>query len=374
MSVSLQHFVSDKWQSPTRPSCPGRSEQCLECSRRTLTIGLLNNMPDSALEATERQFLSLLNSASEGLSVKLRLYSISDISRGDAAAAHIAIGYADVEQLRKDSLDGLIVTGREPFSADLRDEPYWHSFVRVLEWAHDNTYSTVWSCLAAHAAVLHMDGISRVRSNRKHSGVFDCDQVTNHVLTSGMPSTFRLPHSRWNGLNEDELADNGYTILTRSNLAGVDTFLKHNKSLFVFFQGHPEYEPQTLLMEYRRDVGRYLRGEATAYPAVPRGYIETDAAVALLKIEREARLLPREELLKELSAVLQKVKLGHCWQATATCLYSNWLRYLIAQKELQMFGTNRPRPIAVVASRPGNAVSVAEARSANEPVVEHCIP
>ena len=52
-------------------------------------------------------------------------------------------------------------------------------------------------------------------------------------------------------------------MLTRSADAGVDTFIKQRKKLFVFFQGHPEYESDTLLREYRRDMGRYFRGETT---------------------------------------------------------------------------------------------------------------
>ena len=35
-----------------------------------VTIGLVNNMPDEAVEATERQFVSLLDSASQGVQVR----------------------------------------------------------------------------------------------------------------------------------------------------------------------------------------------------------------------------------------------------------------------------------------------------------------
>ena len=43
-------------------------------------------------------------------------------------------------------------------------------------------------------------------------------------------------------------------------------FVKQTRSLFIFFQGHPEYEETTLLREYRRDVGRFLRGQQPHYP------------------------------------------------------------------------------------------------------------
>ena len=178
-------------------------------------------------------------------------------------------------------LDGLIVTGAEPRTANLMDEPYWESLARVLEWARDHTHSTVFSCLAAHAAVLQMDGIGRSKSDDKHFGVFECGRVSHHRLMAGTPSRFTLPHSRWNGISEDELAANGYSVLTRSRGCGVDIFIKQFKSLFVFFQGHPEYEADTLLREYRRDVGRYLRGETETYPSLPRSYFDEDTAQAL---------------------------------------------------------------------------------------------
>ena len=65
----------------------------------------------------------------------------------------------------------------------------------------------------------------------------------------------QIPHSRWNEVRADALTACGYEILTQSAEAGVDLFVKKKKdSLFVHFQGHPEYSVRTLLKEYRRDI------------------------------------------------------------------------------------------------------------------------
>ena len=37
----------------------------------------------------------------------------------------------------------------------------------------------------------------------------------------------------------------------------------------VLVQGHPEYDPSSLLREYRRDAGRYVRGERDDLPFLP---------------------------------------------------------------------------------------------------------
>jgi homoserine O-succinyltransferase len=307
-----------------------------ERSSKCITIGLINNMPDGALDATERQFISLLDSASEGIQIQLSFHALPGIPRNELGAFHVKNFYSSVENLWDKSLDGLIVTGREPLTPNLKDEPYWQSFTEVLEWAKENTYSTVWSCLAAHAALLHMDGIDRIRSNDKYCGVFVCARQSDHPLTTDAPSSFRLPHSRWNGIPEDALTSRGYNVLTRSADVGVDTFVKQQKSLFVFFQGHPEYECNTLLLEYRRDVGRYLRGEANTYPLMPRDYFNDGTVIALTALQNQAMSSRREDLLALVSTALEDSGIENTWHSTAACIYRNWLKHICMQKQLRL--------------------------------------
>lgn len=336
MPVFLTSNSSSYERQPcTKGLCAKPTSACLERSSRNLTIGLINNMPDAALEATERQFVSLLDSASEGFSIRLSLYSLPGVPRNELGAHRVSNFYSSVENLWDTRLDGLIVTGREPLTSNLADEPYWESFAKVVEWAQDNTHSTVWSCLAAHAAVLHMDGISRIKSPEKNFGVFECARLSDHPLMPNAPSCFALPHSRWNGIPEDELTSCGYSVLTRAEDIGVDTFIKQQNSLFVFFQGHPEYESNTLLLEYRRDVGRYLRGEIDTYPLMPRGYFDHDTVVALTELQHQSGNRPHESLLTEVGRILEKAIIESTWGSTATSIYRNWLEYICAQKGLR---------------------------------------
>src|ERR1700691_4359052 len=100
MPITLaSKLTGNDQQSCTTSPCTNPSTACIERSSRMLTIGLINNMPDSALEATERQFTSLLDSASGGISICLRLYSLPGVPRGGLGAAHIAKSYADVEEM-----------------------------------------------------------------------------------------------------------------------------------------------------------------------------------------------------------------------------------------------------------------------------------
>ena len=366
MSASFNsNFSGHDGQKCTKGLCANPSAECLEKESKRLNIGLMNNMPDGALEATERQFLSLLDSASDGMSICLSRYSLPGVPRNEFGSRHISQFYESAENLWDTQLDALIVTGREPMTSNLAREPYWESFTAVLDWARDNTYSTVWSCLAAHAASLYMDGICRIKSDNKQSGVFDCARVSDHPITAKTPSCFKLPHSRWNGLPEDELTAKGYSVLTKTADAGVDTFIKQEKSLFVFFQGHPEYESNTLLLEYRRDVGRYLRGETNRYPLMPQDYFDCDTVIALAELEQEATTRPCEELLSEVSRIIEKINIENTWHSTAMCIYGNWLQYISAQKNLRLqrtrgkveaFGvmTRMPTPTIPISASPSS--------------------
>jgi homoserine O-succinyltransferase len=312
-----------------------RPKQASDC----VTIGLLNNMAGAAFQATERQFVSLLNAASDGIPLHVSFYTLPGLSPTEAGGQHFARHYASVEKLHGTHLDGLIVTGREPKMADLRDEPYWQSFTEVLEWARTHTHSAVWSCLAAHAAVLHMDGIRRHKSEVKNFGVFECEQVAEHPLMKGVTQRFHVPHSRWNGVAQDDLLSHGYQVLSRIAGNGVDAFIKQEQSLFVFFQGHLEYETATLMREYRRDVIRFVRGESETYPQLPSGYFNAEAEKALTALRARAGSLRGTELSSAVAAATDGAEIVNAWQPSAGSIYRNWLQLICAAKQQAALGS-----------------------------------
>jgi homoserine O-succinyltransferase/O-acetyltransferase len=294
-----------------------------------LEIGLVNNMPDAALRSTERQIRGLLERSCGDLCFNLRVYIIPEVPRSQTGR-ELARNYHDIGELWQTALDGVIVTGTEPRTEDLREEPYWGTLTRLMEWADEHTASSIWSCLAAHAALQHMDGIERRRLAQKRFGVFECTRQTDHLLTQGLPQRLRMPHSRWNELAEEDLVAAGYSVLTRSPEAGADAFVKQRRSLFLFFQGHPEYDADTLIVEYRRDIGRYLRGERETYPTLPRGCFD-GAVLQQLQVLRLLAANHRDEAtLSAFPLALATAHAENSWRETATALYRNWLQYLAA--------------------------------------------
>jgi len=298
-----------------------------------LVIGLVNNMPSAAKRATERQFADLLTTASQALNMRIGWFVLETLqSQCDAALG----------TLREARPDGLIVTGAEPQSAAMTDEPFWPALARLVDWAGDHTISTVWSCLAAHAAVFRLDQIRRRRLPRKLSGVFACTKAIHHPLLADAPSRWLVPHSRYNNLDETELCRAGYTILSHAPGVGADSFVKQSRaSLFLLLQGHPEYGAASLLYEYRRDVRQFLAGQRDGYPDMPEGYFDQDTTRALASLRKQARRKPSPDLLASIDAAIT-VTPEPSWQPSAVRLYASWLSYLAEQKAAREDAANWP--------------------------------
>ena len=313
----------------------GNPAECLD-------IGLINNMPDSALISTERQLFDLLAAAAGRLVVRLHFYAMETTPRSDWGRDYVRRHYRSTDDLLNVKLDGVIVTGAEPKAACLTEEAYWPSFTQVIDWAMENTVSSVYSCLAVHGAVLHLDGVKRHALPAKCIGVFAQAKTRNHPLMHDVPSTFRTPHARWNEVSEGALASCGYSVLSKSTAAGVDCFVKQQKkSLFVHFQGHPEYETQSILGEYRRDMGRFLQGQSEICPTIPGGYFDSEAEAIMAAFRQTAISDRRPEFFADFPADRLATNLKNVWRPTAGRIYRNWLLYMASQR------AERSRPSAL---------------------------
>src|SRR5215475_7176294 len=312
-----------------------------------LRIALINNMPDPALEDTEVQFFELLDAASGDLPVFVTMFSLSEVIRGERARAHIAGHYSPISKIFGAKFDGAIITGTEPKHRNMRDEPYWRSLTQVFDWAETGTTSTILSCLAAHASVLHSDNIERNPLGDKQFGVFEFKKNTEHPLTAGVNLPSRFPHSRWNEVRDYALVARGYEILDKSPDAGVNLFVKRKqRSLFVHFQGHPEYFTRTLLKEYRRDIRRFLTRERETYPTEPRGYFDAETMKLLNEFRANAVANRQEDLIDIFPEAVVSETLQNTWHAGAVGIYRNWLDILSLGKSAPISTTSTATTVA----------------------------
>src|SRR5437660_2196214 len=112
MSVSLDEGPS-RSRIPAGPQrrARGAPARTRTAEAETLDIGLVNNMPDAALEQTERQFIGLLTAAAGERRIRVKLFCLPEVVRAGAARERLQTHYAPLDELWKRRLDGLIVTG-----------------------------------------------------------------------------------------------------------------------------------------------------------------------------------------------------------------------------------------------------------------------
>jgi homoserine O-succinyltransferase len=299
----------------------------IRTGHRDLVVGLVNNMSKAASRTTELQFQRLLNVASRRQGVRVKLLSLPTCAPSDQHGTAARVSETHLAVLRENRVDGMIVTGSEPKADAITEEPMLPAMARLVDWANENTISTVWSCLAAHVAVYHMDGLSRQRLPTKLSGVFDCTKASDHYLVRDLPPRWTVPHSRHNGLDEATLTRSGYQILSHSPRVGADMAVKQNKSLFVILQGHPEYGADSLSREYRRDVRRFLTDERQSYPEIPESYFDQHTTTTLNALREQATRRRDPVLLAALETAVNALATPR-WREAAVRLYASWLSYL----------------------------------------------
>ncbi|MBS3963636.1 MAG: homoserine O-succinyltransferase [Methylomonas sp.] len=296
-------------------------------SIRELHIGLLNIMPDAALEATERQFFRLVGACNQIAQFHVHPFTIAGMERGEVAQAHIDRYYEPFEQIRREGLDALIISGANVTHDHLQDEAFWPPLIEVFDWARLNVTSTLCSCLATHAFIQHYYGVERTRLPAKRWGVFSHKVVDRlHPLVAETNSRFDVPHSRFNEVFQADMEKHGLRVLVASEDAGVHLAVSPDGFRIVFFQGHPEYDDISLLKEYKREVMRFHNGERDDYPPFPEHYFDSACQGLLnhyadeVKAARAGRLplpaMPEADILPHLDIT---------WRDSAKAVFNNWL-------------------------------------------------
>ena len=294
---------------------------------RPLHVGLLNMMPDAALEATERQFFRLVGASNPIAQLHVHPFTLESVPRGPAAREHVARHYESAERVRELGLDALILSGANVARADLSEEVFWDELVELVGWAEAAVTSTLCSCLATHAVLLARHGIRRHPLPAKCWGVYE-HAVTDasHPLVSGVNTHTAVPHSRGNEVRREDFEAAGLHVLMESAVAGVQLATSADGLRTVYLQGHPEYDSVSLLKEYKREVGRRVRGEIDRWPPVPEHVFDAHS-VALLgeyraRVEsalgtgREAPAFPEAHLVP---------RLRNTWVDSGKSLVGNWL-------------------------------------------------
>ncbi|MEM8994685.1 MAG: homoserine O-succinyltransferase [Acidobacteriota bacterium] len=304
-----------------------RPEEALRQDIRELHVGLLNLMPDAALRATERQFLRLLGACNRIVQIRVHLITVDEPSRGAEARGYLGRYYERFDEIRRVGLDALVVSGANPARERLEDEDFWEPMLEILDWAEEHVHSVLCSCLSTHAVLQRSYGVERQPRPSKRWGVYSHRVVdAGHPLVRDVNTRFDAPRSHRFEVTSAQLEAAGCPVLATSERADFYLGTSPDGFRYIFFQGHPEYDTDSLLKEYKREFQRFVEGDRGDFPPYPGRYF-SDAARDLLDRHRADALdarrtgRPAPDLPEEAVEPL----LENTWTDTGKALFNNWL-------------------------------------------------
>lgn len=263
---------------------------------RPLNIAILNLMPKKI--ETETQLLRLLGNTSLQVDIEL-IQTVTHTSK-NTSQEHLLNFYTTFDKIKDRKFDGLIITGAPVEQMEFEEVNYWKELCEIMEWSKTNVFSVFHICWGAQAGLHYHYNVNKYPLDDKMFGIFEHKVlVSNHPLLRGFDDTFLVPHSRHTTILQKDIdACDDLITLTTSPISGVHIVAsKDNRQLFV--TGHSEYDRDTLLDEYTRDVKKGL------FIKPPVNYFE----------ENNPNLQPVFN-----------------WKSHANLLFSNWLNYFVYQQ------------------------------------------
>ena len=262
---------------------------------RPLRVLILNLMPTKI--ATETQLMRKLSNTP--LQIQVDLLRTKSHEATHVSAGHLETFYRTFEDIENEHYDGLIITGAPVELMEFEEVDYWEELCRIMDWSSTHAHSTLHICWGAQAGLYYHYGIQKYRLPKKASGVFEHRLLKpKSPLVRGFDDRFYAVHSRNTDVKiEDVEAVDDLEIVAVSDEVGL-YIVKSVDSRRFFVFGHPEYDTDTLKLEYERDVKRGIN------PEIPVNYFpDDDPTRAPLNI----------------------------WRSQAQLFYTNWLNYYVYQ-------------------------------------------
>jgi len=263
---------------------------------RPLKIAIVNLMP--LKETTELSFLRLLSN--NPLQIEIDLIRTESYLPSNTNHDHLFSFYRTFDDIKAENYDGLIITGAPVEHLDFHEVKYWEEMKTIMNWAKQHVTSTLYVCWAAQAGLFYHYGIHKHMMDKKLFGVFEhqCPDK-KHPLVRGFDEHYFVPHSRYSKIRIEDMEQNDeLELLSISDDAGINIVGSRDHRSF-FITGHFEYQPETLQLEYFRDIDKGLKTD------IPFNYFP----------DNNPENSPNSK-----------------WRAHANLLFSNWLNFFVYQE------------------------------------------
>lgn len=229
----------------------------------TLKIAILNLMPNKI--ETELQILKLLDSPYFFVEVTF-LYPETHKTK-NTSIDYLCNVYSTFSHIKHLSYDGLIITGAPLEKVDFEDIDYWTELKDIMEFSKTKVKSTIHICWASIAGLYYHYDLPKKLVSKKIFGVYPCYvERKQNLLLKDLKKNLWIPHSRY-FLTDSYCIENieRLQVLISSKEAGAHCIASLDYKQ-IFLTGHWEYQPKTLINEYKRDISKGLD------PIFPKNY------------------------------------------------------------------------------------------------------
>ena len=260
---------------------------------RPLRIALLNLMPTKI--ATETQILRCLSNTP--LQIEVDLVQTSTYQSTHTPEDHLLKFYTTFDEIKNNYYDGFIITGAPVEKMDFEEVDYWDELTEIMEWSKTHVHSTFHICWGAQAGLYYHYGIQKHLLPKKLSGIYKHTVMhPKEPLFRGFDDEFFAPHSRYTGIDKQEILDHDVLYLMSNSEEAGPYIISARGGRQIFVLGHSEYDADTLAKEYERDVNKGIN------PDIPVNYFQDDD--------------PSKPPMVR-------------WRSHAMLLYTNWLNYYV---------------------------------------------
>ena len=227
---------------------------------RPLRLLMLNLMPRK--KETEIQFARLFGCSP--LQVELILMTTASYTPRNTEPAYLRRFYRNLDAVRDEYFDALIVTGAPVETLPFEEVTYWPELQEIMDWSRSHCFRRLGICWGAQALLYHFHGLEKHQMKDKLFGIYD-HQLTQQEgrLMHGFTDRFPMPVSRYTSTAEADIKKAGLSVMAKSPQVGVG-MIRDPASDDLFVLNHLEYDAGTLKAEYLRDV---KEGLGTALPA-----------------------------------------------------------------------------------------------------------
>ncbi len=270
--------------------------RAVEQDIRPLKIVILNLMPLKI--TTETDLVRLLSNTP--LQLEINFMKLKSHTSKNTPIEHMMTFYEDFDLMRNKKYDGMIITGAPVELMDFEEVNYWKELTEIFDWARTHVTSTMYICWAAQAGLYYYHGIPKYTLPNKKFGVFKQFPLDPKLsIFRGFDDFFYMPHSRHTEVRREDIIKNpNLHIIAESPDSGVSIIMARDGREF-YITGHMEYSPNTLDIEYKRDMGK--RDDVF----MPENYYKDDNS-------------DNPPIVR--------------WRAHANLMFSNWLNYYVYQE------------------------------------------